>query len=550
MALLAASLAGCGGEIFHTFKLNPDIDQANSIVTDARQRVITVVSPGIASRPGLVDPARITCVEPSPDVAVAVANSLGGGLGIAGKGSFSISGAEAEGLAQIAERTTAIQAILRQGYQACIDYMNGAISATTYSLRQSRLDDLLVTLVLSEDAAGAFGRSGASIGTDASASARASASILPDVSKGLDQATNDLSKREQELATAEAELADAKKALADNTDPTKTEALKANVAAKQSKVEVAVAARDAALRSVTGLTEAASNAAAGVKQVAGQGGLTAQPDPEIARTIAQMQETFVNKDMEQAYVSTCLTELGLWKNRDPEDDAFRKLTIERLGKVAQNPKFKDFSDTELGDYYLASQLGQTTRLTEHCEKNLEAFLFQAQANENARKVMRLQLESQRLDLEREKLTKGGGQLGAEAHPLSDHKVASQVKDALTAARNALPATAPAAAQAQLVADLQAAKTRADKLLSDDAKILTDQLQAAKDIEARFLALVTDPRRTDQAAGDDRENWQSEYNLQQKEAALLADKFSDFTRRARRALSEVEAVAAKIKALGT
>ena len=111
-------------------------------------------------------------------------------------------------------------------------------------------------------------------------------------------------------------------------------------------------------------------------------------------------------------------------------------------------------------------------------------------------------------------------------------------------------SAPANAPAQLAADLQAAKTRADKLLSDDAKILTDQLQAAKDIEARFLALVTDPRRTDQATGDDRENWQSEYNLQQKEAALLADKFSDFTRRARRALSEVETVAAKIKALGS
>lgn len=566
LTLHATSLAGCGGEIYRTVKLNPDIDQSNSIVTDARQRLISITSPGVASRPGLVDPARIMCVEPSPDVAVAVANSLGGGLSVAGKGAFSISGAEAEGLAQIAERTTAIQAILRQGYQACIDYMNGAINGTTYSLRQSRLDDLLVTLVLAEDAAGAFGRSGAAIGTDASASSRAATSILPDISKSLGQATNDLSQRQQDVAKAENDLATAKKALADNTDQTKKDALEADVKAKQSQLDLAVAARDAALRSVTGLSEAASTAAAGVKQVTGQGGITAQPDPEIARAIAQMQETFVNKDMEQAYLSACLIELGQWKNpRDKEDSDFRALMMKRLsdkyvrysnaipeGKEGDDFKFEE---EEIGDFYLATQVGQKTLLTQHCEKNLELFLFQAQANENTRKLIRLQLESQRIELERDKLSKKSTQVGAEVHPEAELNVALLVKKTLTEARDKLkttdiPTTSPAPVQSELKRAKEAALERATKLLDNDAKILSEQADAAKKLEAHYLALITDPRRTASASVDDQENWQSEFNLQQKEASLLADKFADFTRRARRALSEVLSVQQKIDGTST
>ncbi len=91
--------------------------------------------------------------------------------------------------------------------------MNGAINGTTYSLRQSRLDDLLVTLVLAEDAAGAFGRKGAAISTTASASAEAAASMMPQIGKGLDEAHNDLAKKQQELDEKEAALKEADRKL-------------------------------------------------------------------------------------------------------------------------------------------------------------------------------------------------------------------------------------------------------------------------------------------------------------------------------------------------
>ena len=160
MVLLAAlALGACTtqpGTIFKQFSLN----DGTSLTTGTRQRLVSNISPGLGSRPGRVYPVRIICTEPSPDVAVALANSFGFGVSVLGQGAGSVTGAQVEGIVQLGERTVAIQALLKQGYQACLDYANGAVTGTTYSLRTSRLDDLLVTLILGEVAGGAFGRSG------------------------------------------------------------------------------------------------------------------------------------------------------------------------------------------------------------------------------------------------------------------------------------------------------------------------------------------------------------------------------------------------------
>ena len=167
---LAALLSACSQGPGTIYK-ETTLADGKSITTGARQRLISNTPAKFSSSPGRIHPERVLCVEPSPDVAVAVANSFGVSLSVLGQGSGSVSGAQAEGLAQIAERTVAIQALLKQGYQACLDYANGAISGTTYSLRASRLDDLLVTLVLAENASGAYGRSGAALGSKARAEA-------------------------------------------------------------------------------------------------------------------------------------------------------------------------------------------------------------------------------------------------------------------------------------------------------------------------------------------------------------------------------------------
>ena len=108
--VVVAGLSACStqpGDIYRTVKLPED----KSILIGARQRIILNSPVGEGSRPGLVNPERVVCAEPSPDVALAVAQSLGVGISIfggGGQGALSGSGATAEGVAQLGERTQAI----------------------------------------------------------------------------------------------------------------------------------------------------------------------------------------------------------------------------------------------------------------------------------------------------------------------------------------------------------------------------------------------------------------------------------------------------------
>lgn len=559
-AILAASLllavSACGGEFYRTVKLQPDEGAGTSIVTDARLRVISNLTPGTASRPGLVDPTNIVCVEPSPDVAVAAANSMGASAGIAGKGSFALSGATAEGLAQIAERTTAIQAILRQGYQACIDYMNGAISGTTYSLRQSRLDDLLVTLVLAEDAAGAFGRSGAFIGTESSSSARAAATYLPEINKSLDQANSDLAAKQEAVVKAQQERDDAQKALEENdetADPDKEKQLQTTLDAKEANLRTKIAERDLALSKVSGLTEAATNAAAGVTQIAGLGGIEAQPDPEIARSIAGMQETFVNKDVEQSYVSACLIELGQWKVRDGEDDFIRHSAMKKLVRALDDIDLRDKTEPDLQDYFLATQLGQHTLLTNICEATLGPVMFRAQANAHDRKLKVLEIEAKRVELALQHSDSAPVDSGEGVHPLKSLNEAVVVKAALDKALSELPPV-PAvsdnftAEQKKEFDGLRkTAEDEAKAISAEMGKLVSDpQKTAVQSLENDYILLIADARRTGTKA--ELEVWSLAFEAQQKQAALLARQYSDIMRKAKGATTALIELKRRIEAV--
>ena len=154
LAALAVVLNACGGTIFRTVDLN----QGGSLVVDARQRTINNLAVDARSRPGQVHPNRIVCAEPSPDVALAVANSLSGGITAFGYGSVSFDRSSAEAVAQLAERVSTVQLLRDVLYRACEAYANGAISSITYAMMMARLDETTVTLLLGELAAGAFGR--------------------------------------------------------------------------------------------------------------------------------------------------------------------------------------------------------------------------------------------------------------------------------------------------------------------------------------------------------------------------------------------------------
>src|ERR1700730_2127976 len=57
------------------------------VATDSRLRVIASSEQGIFSTNGLVEPKRILCTEPSPDVATTLANSLGASISVLSYGS-------------------------------------------------------------------------------------------------------------------------------------------------------------------------------------------------------------------------------------------------------------------------------------------------------------------------------------------------------------------------------------------------------------------------------------------------------------------------------
>jgi hypothetical protein len=524
LSAIALLLVGCSGNVYRTVKLDPDgTGPGTSIVTDARQRLISNIQIGGASRPGQVDPVRIICVEPSPDVAVAVASALGVGISASQYGSGSLSSANAEGLAQIAERTTAIQAVLRQGYQACIDYMNGAINGTTYSLRQSRLDDLLVTLVLAEDAAGAFGRRGASINTNSAASAEAAASILPQVGKGLDEATNDLSKKQTTLDEKEAAL----KAADEKQKANQDDASKQEFADAQRERDEAKAARDAALRSVTGLTEAASKATAGATAL-GQGGITAEPDPEIARAIGDMQEAFVNKDVEQAYISTCLIELGQWKQRDPEDDELRRQALEKVGQSG-------FADAQLNDYYLATQLGQRTWLTDHCKDNFDTFLRRAQENRYNLNVMKLQIEAQKVKLDQLNAKPASLAIGESTNArlernaaLAAHATVTEALKTLNATEVPKPAGNASVDRIELLQDLERRKAAAAQAgVQGEAQFQGLPLEnEVVEVENKRNALAGDLRQHGSEA--EQALWEDDFDVVQRRASNLANEYRAYS----------------------
>jgi hypothetical protein len=101
---------------------------------------------------------EIICTEPSPDVAKAISTAFSasgsGGNGTA-TGNISFSGANAEAVAELAGRSTALLGLRDGLYRACEAYANGVIGSDTYALIVSRYGQLMTTLFLGQDVADA-----------------------------------------------------------------------------------------------------------------------------------------------------------------------------------------------------------------------------------------------------------------------------------------------------------------------------------------------------------------------------------------------------------
>ena len=136
------------------------------VLTDASKRAITAVRVSIAEDGRRVKPSRVLCAEPSPDIAKAVSSAIEASLGAkaekTGVGSASVDAAlnrsVTESIAQLGSRLATIQLLRDELSDLCRAYANGAVSSITYTLRLSRLDKKMITLLVSEASAGALSR--------------------------------------------------------------------------------------------------------------------------------------------------------------------------------------------------------------------------------------------------------------------------------------------------------------------------------------------------------------------------------------------------------
>lgn len=230
----------------------------------------------------------VTCAEPSPDVAKAVGQSFnfGGSLSVQGlpanispQVAASIARARAESIAQLGERLATIQ-LLRDGlYRACEAYANGAISPTAYAVILSRFDDTMITMLSTEVAGGAFGRSLATAGSTAEGNASASADVEQKIKEAIEL--------QEQLAKATQENTSAGAGETNRTSKTVEDKQ------RELKQKLDSAAKSAATASAT---------AAGAIEAGKQ-------NPEIAKTIATMQRKYIENLNYDALEVACVSAL-------------------------------------------------------------------------------------------------------------------------------------------------------------------------------------------------------------------------------------------------
>jgi hypothetical protein len=296
LSLLAVTCGACtSAELWST-------GGGHTLVTTAEYRAINQTSAGQNSVHGRVTPAYITCAEPSPDVAKAVSTALNasgsGGVtlpnGVTADVAAAVSRARAEALVQLGERLATIQ-LLRDGlHSACEAFANGAITDTTYAVMLSRFDKTMVTMLATEIAGGAFGRSLAAAGMASEGNASASADLEAKITKSKELEQNLKNAQDAQNAAAQdaaaAKTPDAQQAAQEKVDGTRKDVQNKDNDYKNSIKDVTASA-------------------AKVAQLNAVGGITAHNNPEIAKTIAEMQRKYIENLNFDAVEVACVSAL-------------------------------------------------------------------------------------------------------------------------------------------------------------------------------------------------------------------------------------------------
>lgn len=300
--------AGCNGPGGPTaeFRLLPrdSLQRPHPYAMTADYRVVYR-----AEREGRV----VTCAEPSPDMARIVSATANMGLDASAKGlekveptvALTLAAARSESMTQLGQRLATIQLLRDSTYRACEAYANGAISGATYAMIVSRYDDVMVTLLLGEMAAG---------GAQAATSAR----LLGALSQsGGSAATLDMFMRQaqarKEAADADAAAARLAKKEAESApdDDANKQAAIAAAAANVAAAEKIAAREDAIVHKTLDIIAKTR------VELAASDGPTAQnprpegaPQQEAGTLLLKMQSNYLNDYNLDAITVGCLSALS------------------------------------------------------------------------------------------------------------------------------------------------------------------------------------------------------------------------------------------------
>lgn len=310
----------------------------------------------------------VLCAEPSPDIGRIVSAATSGSLTGSAKGlanvqpelALAFAASRAEGLAQLGQRLATIQLLRDSTYRACEAFANKAISSSTYAMIVSRYDDVMVTLLLGEMAAGAARPSSAALLAGSASTG------------GLPQATADAAVK---LGLTRVDTA--AKALAT------AHAMPGSTEAERTAKQAAVAAAQKDEADASALLRAALNAVGSAQVATMAAAKDAQPLPAAAATVsselAAMQKSYLNDFNLDAVTVGCLSALSQFDWPQPQRPTARTNAVEPVELPPPAPQVATTGATsgaqdiggagnglEQGVPFLSSHAGGAYSLQDEC----------------------------------------------------------------------------------------------------------------------------------------------------------------------------------------
>lgn len=340
------ALAACSDrpmDIDRTFSMTPPVAHG----TGAKTRLITTTVPGPGSSQGRITPNQIVCAEPSPDTASSLSTAItaafsgsgssqGQGISAAAAGQFGK--ALSESLVQMTERTATIQ-LLRDGlHRACEAYANGAISDITYALIISRIDEVMVTMMTSELAAGAVGRRLAATSGQAGFVQGAEGQSV----QAADQAVTTI---DSKIATNTTALGDKRASLAAATKPDDKARLQTEVDGLEVKQGQLAEERSVA-QAAAAMVRLGKGGGFANQSGQAAGSIDAHANPEIAAKLVDIYSRFMDGNPNKKMAVACISALDrpVRSNGATELEAICK---EFFGKSAEEARIKNLANNQV-----------------------------------------------------------------------------------------------------------------------------------------------------------------------------------------------------------